>query len=108
MEKLLHIGLDIGSTTIKIVVLNRNEKIIYSKYMRHFSDIKNHVKQFIQDIYMKYSEYNITLNISGSVGLAISEQLSVPFIQEVIACSLAVEEFIGQIDVAIELGGEDA
>lgn len=108
MNNILHIGFDVGSTTIKIVVLDKNENILYSKYKRHFSDIKNSVKELIKEVYYKFNERYITFKVTGSSGLAVSEWLDVPFIQEVIACSLAVEKFINTADVAIELGGEDA
>lgn len=108
MRKILHIGFDVGSTTIKIVVLDQNDKIVYRKYMRHFSDIRNHVKQLIHDVFIKFGDSTITFSVSGSGGLVISQRLDIPFIQEVIACSLAIEKFVEQIDVVIELGGEDA
>ena len=108
MNNILHIGLDVGSTTIKIVVLDKNENILYSKYKRHFSDIKNSVKELIKEVYYKFNGRYITFKVTGSSGLAVSEWLEMPFIQEVIACSLAVEKFINSTDVAIELGGEDA
>ncbi|CAH2214804.1 2-hydroxyacyl-CoA dehydratase [Tepidibacter aestuarii] len=108
MKEILHVGFDVGSTTIKAVVLDKNENIIYSKYKRHFSDIKKSIKELIEEIYNEFSERSITVKVSGSSGLGISKQLNIPFIQEVIACNLAVEKFIQNTDVAIELGGEDA
>ncbi|GAA0180934.1 acyl-CoA dehydratase activase-related protein [Clostridium sediminicola] len=108
MKNMLHVGFDVGSTTIKIVVLDTNEKILYSKYKRHYSDIKNSIKELIEEVYNIFNERCITFKVTGSSGLAVSEWLAVPFIQEVIACSLAVEKFINSADVAIELGGEDA
>ncbi len=108
MNDILHVGFDVGSTTIKIVVLDKNEKILYSKYKRHFSDIKNSVKELMEEVYNKFNEEYITFKVSGSSGLAVSKWLDAPFIQEVIACSSAVEKFISDADVAIELGGEDA
>ncbi|WP_339361937.1 acyl-CoA dehydratase activase-related protein [Vallitalea maricola] len=108
LKKNLHVGFDIGSTTIKIVVLNQHKKIIFSKYKRHYSDIKESVKELIKEVYDKYTDSNITINVSGSAGLGISEKLDIPFIQEVISCSLAIENLAPKTDVAIELGGEDA
>ncbi|GKX29969.1 2-hydroxyglutaryl-CoA dehydratase [Vallitalea longa] len=107
MDK-LHVGFDVGSTTIKIVVVDKNYKIVFSKYRRHYSDIKESVKELVQEIYEKYSDSIITINVSGSAGLAISDILHVPFVQEVISCSTAVEQLAPKTDVAIELGGEDA
>ncbi|WP_334293898.1 acyl-CoA dehydratase activase-related protein [Vallitalea guaymasensis] len=108
LEKNLHVGFDIGSTTIKIVVLNQHREIIFSKYKRHYSDIKESVRELIKEVYDKYCDKNITINVSGSAGLGISEKLDIHFIQEVISCSLAIENLAPKTDVAIELGGEDA
>ncbi|MFA5527032.1 MAG: acyl-CoA dehydratase activase-related protein [Peptostreptococcales bacterium] len=108
MKEVLHVGFDVGSTTIKIVVLNKEDRIIYSEYKRHFSDITSSIKELIENLYARFSEAYMTIKVSGSCGLAISERLNLPFVQEVIACSSAVERFVPQTDVAIELGGEDA
>ncbi|QUI25492.1 2-hydroxyacyl-CoA dehydratase [Vallitalea pronyensis] len=106
--EILHVGLDVGSTTIKIVILNQEEQIIYSKYKRHYADIKNSVKELIKEAYEAYSDCYMTFKVSGSGGLSVSERLEVPFIQEVIACTFATERLAEDTDVAIELGGEDA
>lgn len=108
MNKLLHLGLDVGSTTVKLVVLDRDDNIVYSKYQRHYSDIKKTIYQILDDTYGFFDEENITVMITGSGGLSVSNWLDLPFIQEVIAGTKAVERFIPQTDVAIELGGEDA
>ncbi|WP_027626818.1 2-hydroxyacyl-CoA dehydratase [Clostridium lundense] len=108
MEKVLHLGLDIGSTTIKIVALDCNEEIVYSKYQRHFSDIKSTIVNVINEAYEDIGNRNINVMVTGSGGLAVSQWLDVPFIQEVIACTNTIERFIPNTDVAIELGGEDA
>lgn len=107
MEK-LHVGFDVGSTTIKVVVLDENHQIVFSKYKRHYSDIKLNVKKLMNEINEKYRNSSITVSVSGSAGLAISEILNIPFVQEVISCSIAIEELAEKTDVAIELGGEDA
>ncbi len=108
MDRLLHIGLDVGSTTVKLVVLNKNCGIIYSRYERHYSDIKKTIIDLITEAWRLFKDDDITINITGSGGLAISKWLKVPFIQEVIAGTKTVEKNIPQTDVAIELGGEDA
>ena len=106
--KNLHIGLDIGSTTVKIVILNENLEMIYSTYERHFSDTKttlyNVLTKFIED----YPNETFTISLTGSGALDISKILGVNFVQEVIACKSAVEKIIPETDVVIELGGEDA
>lgn len=108
MKKLLSFGLDVGSTTVKLVALDQNNKILYGNYKRHFSDIKNTIISLIEEAYTKFRNDSITIMITGSGGLAVSKWLDVPFIQEVIASTKTVEEFIPSADVAIELGGEDA
>ncbi|WP_024614953.1 2-hydroxyacyl-CoA dehydratase [Clostridium sp. Ade.TY] len=101
-------GLDVGSTTVKIVVLNTNNEIVFSEYRRHFSDIKNTIIQLINECYEKIGDRQITVTITGSGGLSLSEWLGVNFVQEVIACTETIEKVIKETDVAIELGGEDA
>jgi len=109
MEKdILHVGLDVGSTTVKIVVMNNNKEIIYKDYRRHFSDTRKTICDFLEEISIKYEKFNITLALTGSGALSVSNFLGVPFIQEVVACKRAVEYYIPKTDVVIELGGEDA
>ncbi len=108
MKALFHIGLDIGSTTVKIVALNSFDEIIYSDYKRHFSDIKSTIVDVIERTYEKLGEKDITISITGSGGLLVSKWLGIKFNQEVISCTRTIERFIPDTDVAIELGGEDA
>ena len=108
MKKILHVGLDVGSTTVKIVVLNQLEKIIYSKYQRHFSDIKSTIADILYEAYDNFKDCNITIMVTGSGGLALSKWLNIDFIQEVVASTYAIENIIPRTNVAIELGGEDA
>ena len=108
MKNVLHVGLDVGSTTVKIVVLDEQEKTIYSKYQRHFSDIKSTIAELLNEAYNNFSQSNITIVVTGSGGLALSKWMDIPFIQEVIASTYAIEKIIPRTNVAIELGGEDA
>ncbi|MCX7745563.1 MAG: 2-hydroxyglutaryl-CoA dehydratase, partial [Clostridia bacterium] len=108
MKRLLHLGLDVGSTTVKLVVLDKNDVVIYSKYQRHFSDIRKTIFQLVSEAYNDFRNDDITIMITGSGGLSVSQWLNIPFIQEVIAGTKAIENIIPQTDVAIELGGEDA
>ncbi|GCD11093.1 2-hydroxyacyl-CoA dehydratase [Clostridium tagluense] len=108
MKKILNVGLDVGSTTVKIVVLNQQEKIIYSKYQRHFSDIKSTIADMLYEAYNNFKDCNITIMVTGSGGLALSKWLNIKFIQEVVASTYAIENIIPRTNVAIELGGEDA
>ena len=107
-DKLLHVGLDVGSTTVKIIVMNSNEETIYEDYRRHFSDTKNTVCQVLSELAEKYPNNTFTLALTGSGAMSSAKFLGVNFIQEVVSCKRAVEKYIPQTDVVIELGGEDA
>ena len=102
------IGVDVGSTTVKLAVLDDNNRLIYSKYERHFSDIKSTIISLINKCYKVLGDISCTVCITGSGGLSVSKWLNLNFVQEVISCSKTVEEIIPETDVVIELGGEDA
>ncbi|WP_439444301.1 acyl-CoA dehydratase activase-related protein [Listeria aquatica] len=104
----IHVGLDVGSTTAKAVALNEKGEILFQTYRRHYSDIKKVTLEIMEDLRKKVDVEQMTFQITGSSGLAISKFLDVPFVQEVIACTEAVEQVIPETDVVIELGGEDA
>lgn len=111
----LRVGIDVGSTTVKVVVLNENDSFLYSKYERHRADIRSTIIQVVGealDAIEKASpeggETKLSVKATGSGGLAVSHWLSIPFIQEVVASTTAVRKLIPKTDVAIELGGEDA
>ena len=108
MENLLHIGLDVGSTTVKIVVFNKELEVIYTNYTRHFSDTKNTVCNVLEDLKNRFSNSIFTIALTGSGAMSASSFLELPFIQEVVSCKRSVEKYIPQTDVVIELGGEDA
>ncbi|MBO1266234.1 2-hydroxyacyl-CoA dehydratase [Proteiniclasticum sp. SCR006] len=104
----IYLGLDVGSTTVKAVVVNKNRKIIYSTYERHFSDIRSTVVSVMKKIHDSFGNREIHVAVTGSGGLSVASWLDIRFIQEVIASTRAVETFIPETEVAIELGGEDA
>jgi len=108
MNQVCKVGFDVGSTTVKIVVLNNADNVIYSKYERHYSDIKNTIIKLINELYEKFKDMYVTIMVTGSGGLSVSKWLNISFIQEVIASTKTIERFIPNTDVAIELGGEDA
>lgn len=108
MSRTLNVGLDVGSTTVKIVVLDQSGRIAYKKYTRHFSDIKKTVVTMLKEVQSTLQGHPLTFMVSGSGGYNIAQKLEVPFIQEVVACTEAVKRVIPATDVAIELGGEDA
>lgn len=107
-QNILHVGLDVGSTTVKIVVMNEDKKTIYKDYRRHFSDTKNTVCDVLEELNEKYPNSKFTLALTGSGAMSAAKFLGVNFIQEVVSCKRAVEKYIPETDVVIELGGEDA
>lgn len=104
----LRFGLDVGSTTVKIVIVNENNEIIYSRYERHMSGVFDKVKELLIELKEEKGNLKFKPIITGSGGMSLSNLLGIKFEQEVIACSKAVETLIPKTDVAIELGGEDA
>lgn len=108
MENLLHVGLDVGSTTVKIVVMDSNLNTIYRDYQRHYSDTKNTVCNVLENLATMYPESILTIALTGSGAMSAAKFLDLPFIQEVVSCKRAVEKYIPKTDVVIELGGEDA
>ena len=108
MENILHVGLDVGSTTVKIIVMDNKLNTIYSDYQRHFSDTKNTVCNVLENLTKKYPKHKYTIALTGSGAMSAAKFLDLPFIQEVVSCKRAVEKYIPKTDVVIELGGEDA
>ena len=104
----IHLGLDVGSTTVKLVALNSSYEIIYSTYKRHYSDVRSSVQEVILDAYKRFKNESVTIMVTGSGGLSVHKWLDIPFIQEVVASTTGIREFIPETDVVIELGGEDA
>ncbi|MCL2036163.1 MAG: 2-hydroxyacyl-CoA dehydratase [Oscillospiraceae bacterium] len=102
------IGLDVGSTTVKIAVLGEDNKIIYQKYQRHYSDIKKTLAEVLGECVDSLKGDSARIAVTGSGGINAAKWLDIPFVQEVSAGARAVEVLIPDTDVAIELGGEDA
>lgn len=103
-----HMGLDVGSTTVKLVVLDGQHRLLHSTYRRHLSDVKKTVHEVLKECAGRFKYDTVTMAVTGSGGLGIHEILGVEFVQEVIAGSRAIEEYLPDADVAIELGGEDS
>ncbi|HCT3335923.1 TPA: 2-hydroxyglutaryl-CoA dehydratase, partial [Enterococcus faecalis] len=102
-------GIDVGSTTVKLVFLNKQNQSIFTKYERHFSDVKAATERILKEGLARIgADQPVTMSITGSGGMGLAEVLGIPFVQEVIACTRTVETIIPETDVAIELGGEDA
>ena len=111
----VRMGIDVGSTTVKVVVLADDDSVIYSEYERHRADIRSTIIAVVTralDAIAQKCEYGekqtVSVKVTGSGGLAVSQWLTIPFIQEVVASTTAVQKIIPKTDVAIELGGEDA
>ena len=111
----IRLGIDVGSTTVKVAVLDDDDKLIYGDYQRHRADIRstiiavvNKALDFLVANVEGGESRTITAKVTGSGGLSVSQWLNIPFIQEVIAATTSVKKLIPQTDVVIELGGEDA
>lgn len=102
------LGIDIGSTTVKIAVLDDNNNILFSDYERHFANIQETLQSLLEKAVAELGEFEVYPVITGSGGLTLAKHLEVPFTQEVVAVSTALQDYAPQCDVAIELGGEDA
>ena len=103
----LTMGIDIGSTTVKIAIINPddNNKILFSDYRRHFANIQQTICDILKDADKITGDAETGIVITGSGGLAISSHLNVAFVQEVVAVATALEYYAPKTDVAIELGG---
>ena len=102
------IGLDVGSTTIKCVVTDESGNILFSDYKRHLSKISEMTFELLNTICEKIPDSEMIISVSGSAGMGMAEDLSIPFIQEVYATKTAVSRLLPDTDTVIELGGEDA
>ena len=102
------LGIDIGSTTVKVAILDSDHNLLFSDYQRHYANIRETLSSLLQDAYAKLGNLNLHPMITGSGGLTLANHLGVPFVQEVISVSTALQELAPKTDVAIELGGEDA
>ncbi len=102
------LGIDIGSTTVKIAILNENNQLLFSEYKRHYANIQETLASLLNAAMLKLGNITLCPVITGSGGLTISKHLNTPFVQEVVAVSTSLEDYAPHTDVAIELGGEDA
>ena len=108
MHNNFSLGIDIGSTTVKIVVTNSDNKLLFSDYERHYANIQETLASLMRKAEEELGDLTIQPVITGSGGLTISKHLDIPFVQEVIAVATSLQDFAPHTDVAIELGGEDA
>ena len=102
------LGIDVGSTTVKTVIIDEKKNIIYSEYQRHFSKVRETVKTQLEAVQEKYPNDTFKICMTGSAGLGLATGAEIPFVQEVNSAFIAVKERIPDADAVIELGGEDA
>ncbi len=104
----MYLGIDIGSTTIKAVLLDEKQCVQYKTYERHYSKTRDKLLEILETVREKVQKQSVHVCITGSAGLELSKSCEVPYAQEVFATTLAVETFEPNTDVVVELGGEDA
>lgn len=104
----LRIGIDIGSTTVKVVVLDENNKLLFRSYERHYSKARERACETLHSIQNMLLGKDVKLVITGSAGLGVAKAAEIDFVQEVYATAAAVQEYYPETDAVIELGGEDA
>ncbi|MBQ9512197.1 MAG: 2-hydroxyacyl-CoA dehydratase [Lachnospiraceae bacterium] len=102
------LGVDIGSTTVKIALLDKENKVLFSDYKRHFANIRETLFDLVSDALLRCGNLTVHPVITGSGGLNLAGRMGIPFVQEVIAVATALQTLAPKTDVAIELGGEDA
>ena len=102
------LGIDIGSTTVKVAALDGENNLLFSDYKRHFANIRETLFGLIAKAHDALGDLTLCPVITGSGGLTLANHLGIPFVQEVIAVSTTLQELAPQTDVAIKLGGEDA
>ena len=102
------LGIDIGSTTVKVSIIDDSGEMLFSDYERHFANIQETLSSLLKKGYDKLGNLDVRPVITGSGGLTLSSHLQIPFVQEVVAVATSLKDYAPQTDVAIELGGEDA
>ncbi len=108
MNESYRLGIDIGSTTVKIAALNEKNQILFSDYERHYAEIQETLALLLTRAVKELGPILVYPVITGSGGLTLAQHLEIPFVQEVVAVAEALTTWAPKTDVAIELGGEDA
>ena len=101
-------GIDIGSTTVKLVILDENDNMVFGEYVRHQAHTQNALAELMRHAREKLGEFSVRAGITGSGAINLAKALHLRFVQEVVAVATALQKSYPQTDVAIELGGEDA
>lgn len=105
---MIRMGIDIGSTTAKLVAVDEYDKILFSKYERHHAKAKETIIHFLRELFSLLGDADISVKITGSIGMGISEKCSLPFVQEVVAATKAIQQGYPHVGSMIDIGGEDA
>ena len=108
MNSCKKLGIDIGSTTVKVSIIEDGGKLLFADYKRHFANIQETLADLLRESEEKLGALTVEPVITGSGGLTLSKHLGIPFVQEVVAVATSLKDYAPQTDVAIELGGEDA
>ena len=108
MNSCKKLGIDIGSTTVKVSIIEDGGKLLFADYKRHFANIQETLANLLREGEEKLGALTVEPVITGSGGLTLSKHLGIPFVQEVVAVATSLKDYAPQTDVAIELGGEDA
>ena len=108
MNSCKKLGIDIGSTTVKVSIIEDGGKLLFADYKRHFANIQETLADLLREGEKKLGALTVEPVITGSGGLTLSKHLGIPFVQEVVAVATSLKDYAPQTDVAIELGGEDA
>ena len=108
MNSCKKLGIDIGSTTVKVSIIEDGSKLLFADYKRHFANIQETLADLLREGEEKLGALTVEPVITGSGGLTLSKHLGIPFVQEVVAVATSLKDYAPQTDVAIELGGEDA
>ena len=108
MTQTCFLGIDIGSTTVKIAILDEQNQILFSDYRRHFANIQETLRDLLVEAREQLGTLNLSPMITGSGGLTLAGHMNIPFVQEVVAVATSLQDYAPRTDVAIELGGEDA
>ena len=107
-ESVLRAGIDIGSTTVKLAILDPDGKILFGEYLRHRAQTRETLRQLIERAAKQIGDATLSVSITGSGALGIARSLGLPFVQEVVSVATAISTYHPETDVAVELGGEDA
>ncbi len=107
-KTLRRLGIDIGSTTVKIAIIDETDRLLFSDYQRHYANIRETLSSLLTKALERLGDFVLSPVITGSGGLTLARHLNIPFVQEVICVASALELYAPKTDVAIELGGEDA